>query len=258
MSGGILNRNKMALLHIDRLCVKLQNTIVLSGTSLELRDGEVVSLLGDNGSGKTTLLRAISGLVRVESGEIFFKDSRINGWSPHRIVESGIVQVPAGRRLFNTLSVKENLELASRFSRARKVRRSTLNSVFQIFPVLSEKKNDAAGSLSGGEQQMLAIARAMMSVPIVLMLDEPCVGLAADVATEVYASIAHLNKNLGISILLIDHDIYSALTIAARGYVLTGGCVTLSGPAGDILRDLQSDRTEYLCNGFGKTGDRGY
>jgi branched-chain amino acid transport system ATP-binding protein len=224
----------------------LDGTPILSDVSLTLENSEIIAVLGANGSGKTTLLRAISGLVKPASGEIWFKGSRIDPLPPYRIVEKGIVQVPAGRKLFSTLSVNENLELGSYIKRARKERKKTLNMVFELFPVLKDKKNAVAGSLSGGEQQMLAIARALMSLPHLLMLDEPCLGLAPDIATEVYETVHKINEKAGISVLLVDHNIQSALNVTRRGYVLANGAIVVYGQASDILRTIESDLTRYL------------
>lgn len=207
---------------------------VLHGVSLRVGAGEVVALVGSNGAGKTTTLRAISGLIRPAAGQIFFDGRRIDGLDPHRIVRLGIVQVPEGRKLFPSLTVLENLELGAYVPEARRYRAESLKMVFQLFPVLAERSRQAAGTLSGGQQQMLAIGRALRARPRVLMLDEPSLGLAPNVVTEIFRKILQIRES-GTTVLLVEQNVRRALRVADRGYVLENGRLVLEGSGTDLL-----------------------
>jgi branched-chain amino acid transport system ATP-binding protein len=215
----------MPLLETKGLSASLDGNRVLSDVSIALDEGEILAIMGANGSGKTTLLRAISGLIKLTSGEILFRGRRIDGLSPHEIVAIGVAQVSAGRKLFTTLRVIDNLELGATLPNGRRKRSETLDFVFSLFPVLSDKRNVTAGTLSGGGQQMLAIGRALMTVPSVLMLDEPTMGLAPDVAQIVYQTTLDISKKTGIAILVVDHDTQAVSHVADRGYVMSEGSV---------------------------------
>jgi branched-chain amino acid transport system ATP-binding protein len=206
----------------------------LHQVSLEVQQGEVITLVGSNGAGKTTTLRAISGLLQPRAGSIEFLGQRIDHLPPHRIVEMGIAHVPEGRRLFPMMTVRENLEVGAYVSAAKERRGLSLTKVFQIFPTLKERQRQLAGTLSGGEQQMVAIGRALMSAPKLLMLDEPSLGLAPLVVREIFQVIEEVRQQ-GTTVLLVEQDAYHALSLADRAYVLENGQVLLSGPGKDLL-----------------------
>jgi branched-chain amino acid transport system ATP-binding protein len=216
---------------------------VLRGVDLAVAAGEIVALLGSNGAGKSTLNNNISGLYRPFDGTIRFDGREIAGAPSMRIVEAGLVQVPEGRRVFPTLSVRENLELGS-YRRGRAARAKNLEHVLSVFPRLKERLVQAAGTLSGGEQQMLAIGRGLMSEPRLLILDEPSLGLSPLLVEEVFALIGRLNRE-GLAILLVEQNVVQSLAIAHRAYVLENGRVTLSGKAADLAQDPNLRRS-YL------------
>jgi branched-chain amino acid transport system ATP-binding protein len=216
---------------------------VLRGVDLTVGAGEIVALLGSNGAGKSTLNNNISGLYRPFAGTIRFDGREIAGAASMRIVEAGLVQVPEGRRVFPTLSVRENLELGS-YRRGRSARIKNLEHVLSIFPQLKERLAQAAGTLSGGEQQMLAIGRGLMGEPRLLMLDEPSLGLSPLLVEEMFALIGRLNRE-GLAILLVEQNVVQSLAIAHRAYVLENGRVTLSGKAADLAQDPELRRS-YL------------
>ena len=202
----------------------------LSGVSLEVRAGEIVALLGANGAGKTTTLMALSGLVRASSGEMTFKGVRLNGRAPAQIVGLGVSHVPEGRRVLPRLTVLENLELGAYRRRDRAGIRRDLARVVELFPILAERRRQLAGTLSGGEQQMLAIARGLMARPTLLILDEPSLGLAPKLVVTIFETIQRINRE-GVTLLLVEQNAYLALRIAHRGYVLEAGRVVLSDTA---------------------------
>jgi len=216
----------------------------LSGIDLVVDAGETVSVVGANGSGKTTMLRAISGLLRPRHGQVRFEGDRIDRLPCHRVVERGIVHVPEGRKIFPSLAVRENLELGS-YTRAAKARRAdSLERVFAMFPRLRERMSQAAGTLSGGEQQMLAIGRALMARPKLLMLDEPSLGLAPLIVKEIFRTIAEINR-AGTTVLLVEQNTRQALSLSRRGYVLENGRVALSGRGEELLGN-EHVRRAYL------------
>ncbi len=208
----------------------------LKGVSFTVPDGAVVALLGANGAGKTTTLRAISGLTAARDGSITFDGARIERWRPERVVGGGISLVPQGRLLFPQLTVAENLELGAYLRRDSRAVRQDLEKSYDQFPVLRQKRGQEAGTLSGGQQQMLAIARALMSRPRLLMLDEPSLGLAPMVVAEIFRTIATI-RQAGTAILLVEQNANVALGIADAGYVLEGGRVAMSGSAAALLSD---------------------
>jgi len=216
---------------------------VLHGVSLRVGAGEIVALLGSNGAGKTTLNNNISGLFRPSGGAILFEGCDITGQGSQAVVDLGIVQVPEGRRIFPNLSVRENLELGG-YRRARERRGQNLERVVSVFPRLGERIGQFAGTLSGGEQQMLAIGRAMMAEPRLLILDEPSLGLSPLLVEEMFTLIGSLNAE-GLAIFLVEQNVVQSLEIADRAYVMENGLVTLSGPAGDMLADPDL-RKSYL------------
>jgi len=216
----------------------------LRDVSVRVEAGEILSVVGANGAGKTTMLRTISGLLRPRAGEIVMEDARLDRLPCHAVVERGVVQVPEGRKIFPSLTVLENLELGSYTAPARAERRRSLERVFALFPILSERRRQAAGTLSGGQQQMLAIGRALMALPRILMLDEPSLGLAPLVVQEIFGIIAEINR-AGTTILLVEQNTRQALALAGRGYVLENGRVALVGRGSELL-DNEHVRRAYL------------
>jgi branched-chain amino acid transport system ATP-binding protein len=221
---------------------------VLKGISLHVRAGEVVTLIGGNGAGKTTTLRTISGLLRPRKGAIEFAGRDLTRMFPERIVTLGLALVPEGRRVFRTLSVTANLELGAYHRRDKSEVRRDLEEIRRRFPILKERAHQAAGTLSGGEQQILAIGRALMARPRLLMLDEPSMGLAPRMVTQVYAILAEL-KAAGTTILLVEQNARAALKVADRGYVLETGRIILDGAASDLKDDPEVQRA-YLGKGY--------
>jgi len=220
---------------------------VLDNVSLSVKPGEIVTLIGANGAGKSTMLNCISSLIPSREGEILFQGQRINGQPPEAIVRLGICQVPEGRQIFQPLTVLENLELGAYLRYGRRERSSIqqdLNMVFSLFPVLSERSDQVSGTLSGGEQQMLAIARALMSRPKLLLLDEPSMGLAPRVVVDIFHTIRRLRQE-GLTILVVEQNARAALKIADRGYVLETGRIILQGSAAELLEDHDVKRA-YL------------
>ena len=216
---------------------------VLRDVTIEIGNGEIVAVLGSNGVGKTTLNNTLSGLIKPTSGEIYFDDVLISGRDPVEIVEMGLIHVPEGRKLFPNLSVKENLELGS-YRRGKLNRATNLERVMEIFPKLKERISQTAGTLSGGEQQMVAIGRGLMSDPRILLLDEPSLGLSPLLVEQMFTLIKKINEN-GLSIILVEQNVIQSLAIADRAYVLEGGTVSLSGRA-DELKENSNLKKSYL------------
>ncbi|MGG1658522.1 ABC transporter ATP-binding protein [Brevibacillus sp. NRS-1366] len=216
----------------------------LKGISMEVRRGEIVALLGSNGAGKSTTLKTISGLVRPARGDIHLEGRSIAGWPPHRIVEEGIIHVPEGRRIFAGLTVRENLELGGFTQKKKEVISAGIEQAFSLFPRLKERSSQLGGTLSGGEQQMLAICRGLMARPKLLMLDEPSMGLAPIIVQEIMHIIREINKQ-GTTILLIEQNAKAALRLAHRGYVLETGRIVMENTA-DVLRGDESIVKAYL------------
>ena len=216
----------------------------LHGVTLEVREGEIVSVIGSNGAGKTTTLMTISGVLRPRRGAIEFDARRIDGLKPAEIVEAGLVHVPEGRQLFPSMTVEENLTLGACTRRAKASRPETLDRVFRLFPRLRERLHQAAGTLSGGEQQMVAIGRGLMACPRLLMLDEPSLGLSPMLVTAIFDIIQEINRG-GATILLVEQNVFRALKLSHRGYILENGQIVAEGPSQQLLRDPQV-RTAYL------------
>jgi branched-chain amino acid transport system ATP-binding protein len=223
------------MLKIASLDVYYGNIHALKDVSFEVEKGEIISLIGSNGSGKTSTLHAISGLIP-KKGDVIYLGKDIGRMAPEKIVGLGLVQAPEGRRIFANLTVLENLEMGA-FTERDKVRmRANFERVFQSFPRLKERRRQIAGTLSGGEQQMLAIGRALMANPALLLLDEPSMGLAPVLVDEIFSIIKEINAQ-GVTILLVEQNAYKALSIADRAYVLETGRVSLEGKASDIMAD---------------------
>jgi branched-chain amino acid transport system ATP-binding protein len=235
----------VGLLEIRDLHVGYGNVEVLHGISLDVGEGEIVALLGSNGAGKTTTLRAISGLIRPPAGEIVMAGQPLNALRANQIVALGLGHVPEGRRMFGALTVEENLQLGGYLIRRDgAVLAQRMDHVFQTFPRLGERRSQLAGTLSGGEQQMLAIARALMLRPRIIVLDEPSMGLAPKLVRVIFSMIADICKE-GTSILLVEQNARQALRIAHRAYVLESGRIALAGPARDLAQDSRV-RAAYL------------
>jgi branched-chain amino acid transport system ATP-binding protein len=226
------------VLRLDGLGAAYGPVVALRGIDLEIARGEVVALIGSNGAGKSTALKAISGLIRPSAGEIRFMDRPIAGLRPEEIVARGIIHVPEGRRIFPKLSVEQNLLVGAYSSRARGRERINRDEVFALFPRLYERRRQAGGSLSGGEQQMLAFGRAMMANPLLLLLDEPSLGLAPIMVEEVANAIRHFQDG-GVTILLVEQNAELALALAQRGYVLETGRIVLAGTGASLLDNPQ-------------------
>ena len=232
------------LLSIQNLQVSYGNILALQGISVEVHEGEIVSLIGANGAGKSTLLRAISGVVPIRSGKITFGSADLGKVPAHRIVELGVAHVPEGRGIFANLTVLENLKLATWSRKDRKDLYREYQRVFDIFPRLAERQNQLAGTLSGGEQQMLAVGRALMARGRLLLLDEPSMGLAPVLVREIFQTLREINA-AGTTILLVEQNARQALKLAHRGYVLETGRLVLEGSA-DELMDNPSVKAAYL------------
>lgn len=221
---------------------------VLKNVSLHVGQGEIVTLIGANGAGKTTTLRAVSGLHPVREGGIYFEDRNITGWPAERLVELGIGHVPEGRQIFRPMSVYDNLELGGHLvykHYGRKRLKAEIEDVFEMFPVLHQRRGQYAGTLSGGEQQMLAIAMALMSGPRLLLLDEPSMGLAPMIARDIFARIARLQQEKKLTVLLIEQNARAALAISHRGYVMETGRILIEEEAGALLANPEVKRA-YL------------
>lgn len=216
----------------------------LADVSIDVADGEIVAIVGANGAGKTSLIRGITGLVPVRSGRIVYRDEDITGWDSHRICEKGIGQVAEGRQVFPSMSVLENLEMGAMTRRSRASTRSSMDEVFGLFPRLAERRDQAAGTLSGGEQQMLAIGRCLMGRPDLILFDEPSLGLAPVIVAEMFAIVKRLNAD-GHAIVLVEQNVSVSLKLADRGYVLENGHIVQSGPGSALLAD-DGIRRAYL------------
>jgi branched-chain amino acid transport system ATP-binding protein len=224
----------MPLLEVNDLCSAYRGVVALWDVSFSVAEGQVVTLLGSNGAGKTTTLRTVSGLLTAVSGSVTFDGRDITRARTDQIVELGIVHVPEGRQLWPRMSVRENLELGAYLPRAKARRAESLERVFGLFPRLKERRNQAAGTLSGGERQMCALARGLMGLPRLLMLDEPSLGLAPRLVSEMFDSLRLLRQE-GLTVLLVEQNVHQALELADVGYVLETGRIVLSGPSGDLL-----------------------
>jgi branched-chain amino acid transport system ATP-binding protein len=232
------------MLRVERLDVFYGDVQALDGVSLEVDEGAIVAIIGANGAGKTTLIRALAGMHRQARGTILFRGTDISDWPSHRVCNAGIGQVAEGRQVFPSLSVGENLDIGAMLPRARADRGKNRDRAFTLFPVLAERARQPAGTLSGGEQQMLAIARCLMGAPQLIMFDEPSLGLAPNIVRTVLDTIRDLNKD-GITCLLVEQNVALSLKLASRAYVLENGRVTLTGTGAELLADDRV-RSAYL------------
>ena len=224
------------MLEIRNIHVSYAEALVLRDVSLSLQEGHILSVVGANGAGKTTLLNTISGLVKPSSGQILWQGADLISRSAHEIAASGIVQVPEGRKLFFGMTVRENLLIGGSNFRAKAERMKKLQEMYDLFPILSERKEQLSRTLSGGEQQMLAIARGLMACPNLIMLDEPSLGLAPLVVKEIFLTIQNINRQ-GLSVVLVEQNIVNSLRIGHYGYVIENGQVVLEGKADELLKN---------------------
>jgi branched-chain amino acid transport system ATP-binding protein len=222
------------LLRVNDIDVSYGQVQILRKVSFDIQAKEIVSLLGSNGAGKTTTVSAVSGILPVNQGQVIFMDHDITKVESYDRVEMGLVQVPEGRKLFPTLTVMENLEMGSYLKGPKALRQQTMASVFTLFPVLEKRRKQLGGTLSGGEQQMLAIGRGLMAKPKLLILDEPSLGLAPIVVDEIFRVIDRINKE-GVMLLLVEQNVGQALALSARGFVLEQGRIAISGKGSDLL-----------------------
>ena len=233
-----------ALLTVENLTVHYGAIQALKGISFSVNEGEVITLIGSNGAGKTTTLHAISNIIKKTAGKVTFQDNEITSVPADAIVKTGLIQVPEGRRIFSNLTVRENLEMGA-FTRKDKAGiKADMENVFELFPRLKERIKQLAGTLSGGEQQMLAMGRALMAKPKLLLLDEPSMGLAPILVDEIFSIIQKINKD-GTTILLVEQNAFKALSIADRAYILETGSIVKTGNASDLISD-DSVRSAYL------------
>ena len=231
------------MLELKGVTIHYEKAEALKGISLEVSEKAIVTLIGSNGAGKSTVLRAISGIKTLTTGEIWFQGKRIDGLPPVEIVRMGIVQVPEGRMLFSEMTVQENLYVGAYLQKEKREIAKSLEEVFALFPILKLRQKQIAGSMSGGEQQMLALGRGLMAKPRVLLLDEPSLGLAPLVVEEIMLLLAKINQQ-GIAVLLVEQNAYEALKLAHRAYVLETGNIVMTGESGKLLND------EYVKKAF--------
>ncbi len=233
-----------ALLTVENLTVHYGAIQALKGISFSVNEGEVITLIGSNGAGKTTTLHAISNIIKKTAGKVTFQDTDITSVPADAIVKTGLIQVPEGRRIFSNLTVRENLEMGAYTRKDKAGIKADMENVFELFPRLKERLRQVAGTLSGGEQQMLAMGRALMAKPKLLLLDEPSMGLAPILVDEIFSIIQKINKD-GTTILLVEQNAFKALSIADRAYILETGSVVKTGAASDLISD-DSVRSAYL------------
>ena len=225
------------MLNISKVETFYGNIQALRGVDVKVNDGEIVALIGSNGAGKSTLLMTISGVNKAATGEIVFDKKNISNLPPHDIVNLGISQVPEGRRIFSRLTVEDNLRLGASVNQKGKNFDQDAKEVYDLFPVLKDRLSQRGGTLSGGEQQMLAIGRALMAKPRMLLLDEPSLGIAPKLVNQLFASIKNINKEKGVTVFLVEQNAKKALELADRGYVIVNGNINLEGSGKDLLNN---------------------
>ena len=223
------------MLRVEGIKASYDEVPALHDVSFKVESGRIVSIVGANGAGKSTIMKSVSGILKLDAGVILFDDHRLDQMRAHHVVELGIALVPEGRRLFARLSVMQNLTLGAYTRKSPEHRETTLKKIFQIFPVLASRRNQYAGTLSGGEQQMLAIARGLMSKPKLLMLDEPSMGIMPKLITEIFEMIQRVNKEEGLTILLVEQNVQEALEVAHYAYILQTGRIVMEGKPADLL-----------------------
>ena len=224
------------MLRVENLDVFYGDAQALDGITLDIQEGAIVAIVGANGAGKTSLIRTIGGMLRPSRGRILYRGRDIAGWPSHKVCDLGIGQVAEGRQVFPTLSVDENLQMGAMLPRARSQRERNLDRVYSMFPVLAERRSQAAGTLSGGEQQMLAIGRCLMAAPELVMFDEPSLGLAPAIVQSVLKTVRDLNRD-GLTCVLVEQNVAVSLKLASQAYVLENGRVTLAGTGAALLGD---------------------
>ena len=224
------------MLRVERIKVSYDEVPALHEVSFKVEPGQIVSIVGANGAGKSTILKSVSSALSLAEGSIFFQDQRTDKMPAHRVVDLGIAHVPEGRRLFARLTVRQNLTLGAYTRKSPEHREATLKTIFQLFPVLEERQQQRAGTLSGGEQQMLAIARGLMSKPKLLMLDEPSMGIMPKLITEIFEMIQRLNREEKLTILLVEQNVQEALEVAHYAYVLQTGRIVMEGKPAELLQ----------------------
>jgi len=235
----------LKIVNVETFYGKIQ---ALRGVNINIDEGEIVSLIGANGAGKSTLLMTISGVNKAKIGEIIFEGKNIEKYEPHDIVDLGIAQSPEGRRIFSRLTVEENLRLGAHANKKGKFFDTDVKDVYDLFPVLSDRKSQRGGTLSGGEQQMLAIGRSLMNRPKVLLLDEPSLGIAPKLVNQIFLAIKNINKEKKVTIFLVEQNAKKALELADRAYVLVNGKVTIQGSGQELLKN-QDIQAAYLEGG---------
>lgn len=233
------------MLNIEKLDVSYGDVHVLKNVSLNVNERELVTVIGANGAGKSTLLKSVSGLLKLKGGSITFMGKKISGMDAHSIVAEGIVQVPEGRMLFPYMTVKENLEMGGYLLKERNDISEHLESVYSMFPILKERERQLAGTLSGGEQQMVAIGRAMMTSPKLVMFDEPSLGLAPKIVKAIFDMIVKINREMGVSVLLVEQNVRYSCQICDRAFVMENGEVVLNGTGPELLNN-EHVRRAYL------------
>ena len=233
------------MLEVKNLNAGYGHVQILRDVSFKVNDGEVIAILGSNGAGKTTTVRAVTGMLKPKSGSVLLNGQELCGKPSRAILDAGIIQVPEGRQLFTEMTVYENLELGAFSDAAKKKLNDSLEFCYHYFPKLKERTDQAAGTLSGGEQQMVAVARALIGLPKVLILDEPSLGLAPNIVDEILTVASDMAVHQGVSIILVEQDVNKALNTADRGYVIENGHVVLSGPAGELQNNEHVKRA-YL------------
>lgn len=226
----------MSLLDIKNIDIYYGDVQVVYEVSLHINEGEIISIIGANGAGKSTLLKCISGLIDARSGEIYFNNEPIQNTPPEQVVDRGIIQIPEGRRLFSLMTVEENLEVGAFNRRADKVKEETIKEVYDLLPRLADRKNQLAITLSGGEQQMLAIGRGLMSKPKLLMLDEPSLGLAPILIKDIFETMKRISEQ-GMTVMLVEQDVRHSLSMSDRGYVLEHGRVVMEESGNELLEN---------------------
>lgn len=233
------------MLKVNNLDVGYGDVQVINEASLQIEEGEFVAVIGSNGAGKTTLLKAISGLLRPTKGSVIFNDREIHTMAPEEIVQQGIVHVPEGRLLFPDMTVRENLEMGAYLRENNDALRDQFQTVYELFPILKERGSQFAGTLSGGERQMLAIGRGLMANPRLIMFDEPSLGLAPKLVVTIFEMVEHINQELGITVLLIEQNVRKSCEISDRAYVLENGDIVLQG-TGEEMLDSEHVKEAYL------------
>jgi branched-chain amino acid transport system ATP-binding protein len=225
------------MLQIEGIDVYYGDVQVLKSVCLDVKNKELVAVIGANGAGKTTLLKTISGLLKPREGTITFEGERISGVDAYKLVNRGIIQIPEGRLLFPEMTVRENLEMGAFLVKDKAVKDERMATVFQMFPVLDERQKQLAGTMSGGEQQMLAVGRGLMAGPKMMMFDEPSLGLSPKLVQQIFSLVLKINKELGVTVLLVEQNVQHSCQISDRAFVIENGEVVLSGPGSDMLEN---------------------